>query len=389
MARERDARRSRATTLLLVALLQAPAAGFGGGFLESFRDPEDGALDLSVWLIERKGFLPVPIFVTEPAVGYGGGLALLFFRQSIQEQTELAGEGGRVVPPDVFGGALLRTENGTRAAAGGGMFTFREDAIRFRGGVGWADVRLDFFGIGGDLGPDARAVAYELEGIASMQELLFRLGDSHHYLGGRWVYLDFESRLASAEDVPEFPDLEFDARGSGLGPSWEYDSRDNVFTPSRGVLAGLDTLFYREEIGSDTDYETYRGHVFSWSPLGERFVLGARVDGRGARGEVPFYQYPYISLRGIQAARFMDENVGVVEAELRWILSPRWAPVAFAGVGRAWGRRDGFEEADDQLAGGVGIRYLVARRLGLWAGLDVARGPEEGIFYIQVGSAWR
>jgi hypothetical protein len=85
----------------------------------------------------------------------------------------------------------------------------------------------------------------------------------------------------------------------------------------------------------------------------------------------------------------MDENGGVVEAELRWIATPRWAPVAFAGVGRAWGRQVGFEGADDEVAGDVGIRYLVARRLALWAGLDVARGPGEGIFDIQVGSARR
>ena len=32
---------------------------------------------------------------------------------------------------------------------------------------------------------------------------------------------------------------------------------------------------------------------------------------------------------------------------------------------------------------------LVARALGLRAGIDVARGPEENAFYIIVGSAWR
>ena len=39
-------------------------------------------------------------------------------------------------------------------------------------------------------------------------------------------------------------------------------------------------------------------------------------------------------------------------------------------------------------AGGVGFRYLVARKLGLYAGFDIARGPEEGAFYLTAGSAW-
>jgi hypothetical protein len=34
-------------------------------------------------------------------------------------------------------------------------------------------------------------------------------------------------------------------------------------------------------------------------------------------------------------------------------------------------------------------RYLLARAIGLHAGLDVARGPEKTAFYLIVGSAWR
>ncbi len=38
-----------------------------------FFDPHDGQLDLSYFLEDPRGFLPIPIVVTEPAVGYGGG----------------------------------------------------------------------------------------------------------------------------------------------------------------------------------------------------------------------------------------------------------------------------------------------------------------------------
>lgn len=34
------------------------------------------------------------------------------------------------------------------------------------------------------------------------------------------------------------------------------------------------------------------------------------------------------------------------------------------------------------------LRYLIARKLGLYAGLDVARGPEDTVVYLQIGSAW-
>jgi len=72
----------RGTALvLLLALTPALAAGQKKGGV--FRDPEDGRLDMSEWLLTKKGFLPIPIIITEPALGYGGGLVLAFFSQPL------------------------------------------------------------------------------------------------------------------------------------------------------------------------------------------------------------------------------------------------------------------------------------------------------------------
>ena len=46
------------------------------------------------------------------------------------------------------------------------------------------------------------------------------------------------------------------------------------------------------------------------------------------------------------------------------------------------------EKAKLSRRGGVGFRYRLARELGLQAGLDVARGPEDTSVYLTVGSAW-
>jgi hypothetical protein len=79
----------------------------------------------------------------------------------------------------------------------------------------------------------------------------------------------------------------------------------------------------------------------------------------------------------------------VAETELRHNVTPRWAVVGFDGAGKRYSERQSFADAKTIGAGGVGFRYLIARKLGLYAGLDVARGPEETAIYIQVGSAWR
>ena len=369
------------------------AAGAQAAAQESrglFTDAGDGKLDASEWLIDRKGFLPVPLLITEPAVGYGAGLGLLFVGGSIRERAEKSRESGHLVPPDLFGVVFAATENGTKFGGAGGMFSFDDDRLRYRGGVARMDVNIDFYGIGGRLSTGERKIGMHLDGWVSSQQVLLHLAQSGNFVAAKWVYLDTGASFEPGQPRPLLPPLSVATRSSGAGLSFEHDSRDNLFTPSRGWVAGLDTLFYGPGIGSETTFQTYRAHLFAYTPLAkEKLVLGGRLDGRSARGDVPFYQLPFIALRGIPAMRYQDENAGVAEAELRWNFTPRWSLVGFYGLGRAWGTSDRFGEAATIVAKGVGARYLIARQLGLYVGADVAWGPEETAFYLQVGSAWR
>jgi len=63
--------------------------------------------------------------------------------------------------------------------------------------------------------------------------------------------------------------------------------------------------------------------------------------------------------------------------------------MGFAGIG--WTAAEIYElgDYDGEVAYGLGFRYLVARRMGLRAGLDVARGPEDTVVYVSMGSSWR
>jgi outer membrane protein assembly factor BamA len=288
----------------------------------------------------------------------------------------------------VFGVGAFATENGTKGGAAGGQWTFRDDRYRYRGGVGDFTISLDFYGIGDRLPIPVDKVGYTLKGLGSFQQGMMRLGDSHTFIGARWIYLDLDTRL----DVPP-GDAGLSAnqvvrRSSGLGVAIEHDSRDNIFTPNRGVIAAADGTFYDPAIGSSNRFETYRAHVFDYIPLASKWTLGLRADARFARGDVPFYMLPYIDLRGIPAARFQDSSVAVLETELRYDIDERWSLVGFIGAGKAWGR-DTFPDAETPVSGGTGFRYLIARRLGLYVGIDYAKSTVGDAIYIQVGGAWR
>ncbi len=353
-------------------------------WLQRFEDPDDGELDMSNWLLDQQGFLPVPIIITEPAVGFGGGVMVAFFRESIREAASRKTDDGRLTPPDIYALGGAATENGTWMGMAGGMVTFDQGRYRWRGGIGRMSVNLDFDGFGGE----ARPLAYNLDGWASVQDGMMRLGQSDVWLVARWNYLDLKSRF-DLERAPALNGLVRSDRASGLGLSVEVDTRDNIFTPSRGWTGSIDATFYDPDWGSDTRFQSYRGHAFMYFPIGHQWVVAGRIDGRTVEGQVPFYMLPSVDLRGVPAARLQDRRTAVLETEVRWNVTPRWALVGFVGGGKAWGTFTSYSEGTDTTAYGTGFRYLIAKRLGLYAGIDVAKSKQDKAFYIQVGSAWR
>lgn len=367
----------------------APAPSASPASASLFRDADDGRFDMSRWLLDRRGFLPVPIVVTDPAVGTGGGLALAFFHRPTSAATSANANAGaaRMVVPDIYAGGALRTGNGSKAYAVGASLHFDEDRWRYRGGVAKASFNLGFYTPGTVRA--AQKIDYNVDGVASFQQGFRRLGDRNLYLGLAWIYMDMDIGFEVAADRDRFAPHELATRSSGLGLSLEYDSRDNPFSPSRGWLGMVEGNAYLPGIGSDSAFQSYRAHAYGYWPLGTRLVLGGRVDARWANGEIPFYRLPYIDLRGIGSGRYQDTRAAVLEAELRWNLDRRWALVGFSGAGRTWGRRTSFGAAGSQVSKGAGVRYLIARQLGMQVGVDYAWGPEDNTFYIQVGSAWR
>ena len=134
------------TGLLLLLLLLSVAPVWAIDWSQ-FKDPEDGQLDLSNWLLDRgSGFLPVPIIITEPAVEGGLGLALAIFHKAKGEPVAPKNDDGMVrLPPSVSFGAGAYTCNDSWLAAGGHFGSWKKDRIRYTGAAGLVSVNLDFY----------------------------------------------------------------------------------------------------------------------------------------------------------------------------------------------------------------------------------------------------
>lgn len=345
-------------------------------------DEPDAAFDTSDFLLNRQGVFPVPMVITEPAVGYGGGLMLLHFSTPSEDQQAGSSTGHAKAPPNVTGAGALLTENGSRGGALFHFHTWQGDKYRYLGALAHGRVNLDYYG------PLKQGRGYELKGTMLIQQLLARVGDSRWYVGPRYSYFGSDARFRG--DVPgELGSAELGERIGKLGAVVQYDSRDNIFYPTRGHYAELSAQLARRWTGSDRDFETYSARTYTWTPIAPKWTLGFRADAQFTDGAVPFYAQPYVDLRGVSRGRYQDRNALVAEGEVRWNVTPRWSVLAFTGVGKAYGNWQSFSEASNVVSVGTGFRYLIAQQLGLAVGIDLAHSKDQNAFYIQVGSAWR
>ena len=346
-----------------------------------FRSEEDGWLDVSGFLQEKYGFLPVAIPITEPAVGYGvaGGLAFI--------STPLAGQAGFGRPNiTVIGG--MGTENGSRGVFAGDLRHWLNDHLQTLAGVVYSSVNLDFHGIGDGGNLADHPLRYNLEPKGGMLQAKYRIGDSRFWGGVSYAYATTRVNFDAPEGTPGLPEFRRESNVSGFTPSLTYDSRDNIFTPTRGTYVEAIAGLFSEALGSDDDFQRVRVLGMQFFQLHPKWTLGLRGEAAASFGEVPFYLRPFIYMRGAPIMRYQGEETAQIEAELRWQFWKRFSLVGFVGGGAAWNDFERLENTQSVVAGGTGFRYEIARKFGIHMGVDLAFGPDNTAVYIQVGSAW-
>ena len=349
---------------------------------EMLKDTLDGKIDFSRYLLEANGFLPVPMIITEPALGdFGGLLALTFF-----SPRKVAPEMG-YVPPDITVAAGMLTANGSWLAGGGRIGSFPKSGLKYRVFAGYADVNLDFYrelpGIG------EKKLGFNIQGAPIFLNISKKVSKSDLYLGVQYTFAKSSVELRSKEALPEIiPDKDLDSRIGSLGFFADWDKRDNFFTPSKGLRLNLLYSMDDDWTGSDYQYAKLSSFAQVFVPFSNQWISGFRFDYQHVYDRPPFYLYPFLNMRGIPAVKYQGATTTLVETEQRFDFNSRWSAVAFGGLGKAIWENQSFSDANLVYNYGTGFRYLVARAFGIRAGIDVAGGPDSFGWYITFGHNW-
>lgn len=341
---------------------------------------------------ERFRLLPIPIIITEPAIGEGLGVALTLFHpvkegkvstprvatlESIGDMPE-----SRQAPPVVTAVAGAYTNSDSWMAGIGHFNNWRNDSIRYAGALAAAKINSQIYILN-------IPVNFSMETGIIYQDLKFRIKESNFMLGAGFSYLDADNSFGIG--MPDgFDDDRFssDFKNIGLAGKASYETRDNLMNPRSGQIVELSLWRYDEAIGGDYDYWSAKLKALSFHSFSDKATLGLRFDFSGVDGQAPFFAIPFVKLRGIPALRYQNKIAGAVEVEGRYLIRPRWEVSVFGGLGYTSDDYPIFENTDSIYSYGLGGKYNIFQAHKVWVGLDVARGPEDWNWYIQVGHAW-
>lgn len=177
----------------------------------------------------------------------------------------------------------------------------------------------------------------------------------------------------------------------GLLAGW--DSRDNTWSPWRGLWLQTGVAFFRPGWGSDYDFTEYSVDLRTYVPTGERSTLAVQLLGRSLDGEAPFYQLPRLGgesgLRGYTGGRFLDNTMALVRTE--WRTGPVWkrfGAVVFAGIGDVAPRTGDLTTAAQLTTVGLGLRWMVSEQEKVNVRMDFGFGKDDSGFYLSLGEAF-
>lgn len=325
--------------------------------------------------------LIVPIPQSNPTLGSGLTLAgVLFYNPNHAPQPWITGIAGMYTSSKSWGVGAFHS------------MSLAQDKIRIVGLVGYADVNVNFYGIGPNAGDRGASVKIEDKGMMALAQAQYRVAP-HFYFGGPFQYLNLDTKLKV--DAPRFPDLNppvLKSTTSAIGPAISYDSRDNALNPGKGVLVNSVTMFNLKDLGSSFDYQKTMFDANAYLPVRPGSTLALRGSFCGVSKGGPFYDlcmYGFRNdLRGYEAGRYRDRASWAAQAEWRQHLGGRFGAVFFGGVGGTAPDLTDLGDTKFLPSGGMGLRYRPSKKTGINLAVDFAIGKDSNALYIAIGEAF-
>ena len=322
---------------------------------------------------KEHSFVPAPYLNYSRSIGAGFGVIPMYMFQMTKGDT--------ISPQSLVGALGIYTTNKTYFAMGFGKLYFAEDRWRVSVAAGIGDINFQVF-------IDRPMVQY----INYNTNMFFAQGVvqtkvfKRLYAGPVIQYLEFLSVFGDEYTYVLATQL------TGIGLDLDWDGRDNVYYPHKGVLAEVNWNSYPLFIGNEEESNSITS-AFNYFKVRQSSndVWAHRFYGNFGLGDVSFNQQTVVGrsdLRGYTQGDYRGDGMMDVQSEYRLNFENKMGMVFFGGVGTIYGAINEEDNWTLLPSVGTGFRYLVFPENNMNIGLDVAAGKGDWGIYFRVGEAF-
>ncbi|WP_426058697.1 BamA/TamA family outer membrane protein [Hymenobacter sp. B1770] len=268
------------------------------------------------------------------------------------------------------------------------------------GELGYYRYNYYFYGLGKNEVPrELFGVTFPRVRLNLFRRIAPQLKQGTLYAGLRYQYEDYDVTSVVADGLLASGTVPGGQRSrlTGGGVGLFFDSRDNLFYPTKGAVADVRTMIRNKAVGAglagQTTYsDRYVADVSSYHALHEKLILAVNYYASFTVGTAPFNAISLLGgtrrMRGYYEGRYRDQNTGLVQTELRVGEYKRLGAVVFGAVGVLGDGETLLRLDAPKIAYGAGLRFVINRRDHLNLRLDYGLARQSSGFYLTIGEAF-
>lgn len=260
---------------------------------------------------------------------------------------------------------------------------FPEDRYRIN-----YDLRFNYFpskywGVGYDecSNDDNETDMKRLMGKADV-EFLFRLVKDL-YIGPMFSVMLLKAYDIDADKLPLYHGQDLRLHNIGVGVTLQYDTRDNVTNPHRGVYVNLSQMFRPRFMSNDYAFSTTDITVNAYQQLWKGAILAEQVKGEINVGNPSWEMMASIGgsyvMRGYYKGRYRDKNMASAQMELRQKVWRRCGVTLWGGAGTVF--HDSASAKHVLPNFGLGFRWEFKKNVNVRLDYGIGKGGERGFIF--------
>ncbi|QLG44003.1 BamA/TamA family outer membrane protein [Costertonia aggregata] len=266
-----------------------------------------------------------------------------------------------------------------------------DERWRFLGELGFYKFIYNFYGLGTDSkleDEEFYEVTFPRVRLSALREIYPNISVGATYSLDSYSDLSIEEGgILEATDVPG----KRDGTISNIGFTALYDSRDDIFFPTKGFFIQTNYAVSSKLLGATFAYSKFELDNRFYQKVGKNQVVAANLFLANSSENTPFYDLYYLGTnrtRGFNNRRFQDNAELSFALEYRFPIAGRFGAAAFGSTGTVAPNLGQTFSSAYKNSGGIGLRYIINKRDGVRLRVDYGVSGEGSNFYFTIKEAF-